>query len=685
MLGGVLYEMLTAGRPPYHWLQSSLSLLSQRLTTTAAIRIPGTALSAPGLLGKNVLEAAALDGEAVPWCVQADATPRSSDRLATLKSILERCLAREPSLRWSLPDLLSALKELRDEELEEVEVPAPAASPVPRPPLLLAWVLPHGVRGHLVTVRLRLATRVQGPAVVSSSPHQPVAVLLDQDGVVTEVPLAPSSRTSPGALGPDHVDHDIPGLEPGREYRFRSALRSSGDGDERTSELSVATRVCVRNEIPAAPAVARDDGKVVVLRLHNPFHAALPPPDLVLVMHESASGVEEPGAGLHTEVVLDAGTGAHHEFTFAFPSLCARSDPWKFWVMYKFNLPQGAWHSASSPALVLPPRPCAPRLLRWDILDSDACTVGLALDNPWSAAVPCSTSVVLEVNGVSGPPIPVEPGQKLLHHSLPRATPGTVYLVRSRCRVEGQHALVLDWSDVGHVVVPPCPARPEVASVSPDSVGLEMHNPCFGLPGDTHGWQVTLQLQCCSADQRLEAAPIVRVPLGGVDDDSGALVPHLVSDLRGDCTQCFRSRVAVELPRGVGESVSEWSKAAKVPMVPRAPVMGGWSLDGGRGTATILVDNAWAPLDKWALWSVEVHVRSVQGEVMGPWVLTEAAPRLPVYVEGCVVGVPFQAWSRFRRQHWDDSSCLTSGVVHLVLPVVPGIPRPIVVKDSVFR
>ena len=39
----------------------------------------------PGLLHKNVLEAAELDRKPIPWCVQADATPGSAGRLAQVK------------------------------------------------------------------------------------------------------------------------------------------------------------------------------------------------------------------------------------------------------------------------------------------------------------------------------------------------------------------------------------------------------------------------------------------------------------------------------------------------------------------------------------------------------------------------------------------------------------------------
>jgi serine/threonine protein kinase len=113
MVGGFAYELLTAGTPPFHWLLGNPHLLVQRLTSASPVEIPDTDVTLPGLLYKNVLEAAELSRKPIPWCVQADATPGSAGRLAEVKSLMTSCLALRPQDRPKLPDLYSSVTVLQ--------------------------------------------------------------------------------------------------------------------------------------------------------------------------------------------------------------------------------------------------------------------------------------------------------------------------------------------------------------------------------------------------------------------------------------------------------------------------------------------------------------------------------------------------------------------------------------------
>jgi serine/threonine protein kinase len=105
MVGGFTYELLTAGTPPFHWLASNTQLLVQRLTSADPVEIPDMDAAVPGLLHKNVLEAAELSRKPIPWCVQADGTPGSGQRLEEVKGLMTSCLALSPQARPKLPDL----------------------------------------------------------------------------------------------------------------------------------------------------------------------------------------------------------------------------------------------------------------------------------------------------------------------------------------------------------------------------------------------------------------------------------------------------------------------------------------------------------------------------------------------------------------------------------------------------
>ncbi len=119
MVGGFTYELLTAGTPPFHWLAGNTQLLVQRLTSADPVDIPDTDVTVPGLLHKNVLEAAELSRKPIPWCVQADATPGSAGRLEEVKGLMASCLALSPEDRPKLPDLHRTVTALQAAEAAE--------------------------------------------------------------------------------------------------------------------------------------------------------------------------------------------------------------------------------------------------------------------------------------------------------------------------------------------------------------------------------------------------------------------------------------------------------------------------------------------------------------------------------------------------------------------------------------
>ncbi len=115
MLGGLAYELLTSGVPPFHWLMTMPSLLRARRCQAGPVRIPGVPGAVPGLLGKSTLEAAAEYGVDIPWRVRVDGVPDGRGRLALLQGLLTECLASEPGARPRLPALFATLAGLRVE------------------------------------------------------------------------------------------------------------------------------------------------------------------------------------------------------------------------------------------------------------------------------------------------------------------------------------------------------------------------------------------------------------------------------------------------------------------------------------------------------------------------------------------------------------------------------------------
>jgi serine/threonine protein kinase len=99
--GGTLHEIMTCGDAPFWWLVEHRTILIQRRRSSDPVRLPCTTVRVPGLLGKNTLQAAALDSEPVTWRVRVEeGSEGSASRLRELVNILEGCLEEDPSRRW---------------------------------------------------------------------------------------------------------------------------------------------------------------------------------------------------------------------------------------------------------------------------------------------------------------------------------------------------------------------------------------------------------------------------------------------------------------------------------------------------------------------------------------------------------------------------------------------------------
>ncbi len=125
MVGGLAYELLTAGTTPYHWLtpdRAACDLLARRRATAEDVHVPGFSMGLRGLVDKNVLETAELNGVDVPWCVRADDTAGGLERLEFLKALLAKCLHFTPVERPRVSALLTELHSLEVHELADLAV-----------------------------------------------------------------------------------------------------------------------------------------------------------------------------------------------------------------------------------------------------------------------------------------------------------------------------------------------------------------------------------------------------------------------------------------------------------------------------------------------------------------------------------------------------------------------------------
>jgi hypothetical protein len=98
MLGGLMFEVLTAGRrAPFFWM-SVEQLIMLRGSSTM-----------------NTLDAAAAAGVSIPWAVvRGDDWSGAVDGVERLKALMARCLHADPSQRPSMGDFLAELDAIRD-------------------------------------------------------------------------------------------------------------------------------------------------------------------------------------------------------------------------------------------------------------------------------------------------------------------------------------------------------------------------------------------------------------------------------------------------------------------------------------------------------------------------------------------------------------------------------------------
>ena len=108
MFGGLMFEVLTSGLPPYHWMSPSL-VWHRRL---AAARVPfrptGVPVDMPGLRGLTVVEAAEVDGVALEWRVSGQVRDVSRG----LVDLMKACQEPDPKLRPTVTEVLRALEAL---------------------------------------------------------------------------------------------------------------------------------------------------------------------------------------------------------------------------------------------------------------------------------------------------------------------------------------------------------------------------------------------------------------------------------------------------------------------------------------------------------------------------------------------------------------------------------------------
>jgi hypothetical protein len=133
MLGGLLYELLTAGHVPFHFLLDNVPLLLARRKSAGPVRVTGVrGVGAEGLRGKTMVEAAAIDGVSIPWTVQPNTLPGSAGRLEEAKVLIDRCCKDVPSERLTLDELSGLLQDLQSREAAEEMAYGRAPLPPPR-------------------------------------------------------------------------------------------------------------------------------------------------------------------------------------------------------------------------------------------------------------------------------------------------------------------------------------------------------------------------------------------------------------------------------------------------------------------------------------------------------------------------------------------------------------------------
>ena len=112
MLGGLMFEVLTGGFAPYHWLHAPLTAQRRRHAAGIPFRPDGFPHDVVGLKGLSVMEAARMDGHVVEWRVRSHGSSKTDtydEGLPRLVDLMERCLERDANKRPHLEEVQSIL------------------------------------------------------------------------------------------------------------------------------------------------------------------------------------------------------------------------------------------------------------------------------------------------------------------------------------------------------------------------------------------------------------------------------------------------------------------------------------------------------------------------------------------------------------------------------------------------
>ena len=115
MLGGLMFEVLTCGLAPCHWMRD-VALVAQRRCHPAGevFRPDGFPADVKGLAGLTVVDAAGVDGVPVTWRVVDDGGDdvQYGSRVGRLVEVMAHCLASDASARPPLADISTTLQAL---------------------------------------------------------------------------------------------------------------------------------------------------------------------------------------------------------------------------------------------------------------------------------------------------------------------------------------------------------------------------------------------------------------------------------------------------------------------------------------------------------------------------------------------------------------------------------------------
>ena len=110
MLGGLIFEVLTCGLTPYHWLNCALMVQRRRVATGKLFRPPGTLSDVAGLGDASVLNAATMDGVEIQWRTGGGSVYDTG--IGLLVDLMERCWASDASHRPRLSDVQARLQSM---------------------------------------------------------------------------------------------------------------------------------------------------------------------------------------------------------------------------------------------------------------------------------------------------------------------------------------------------------------------------------------------------------------------------------------------------------------------------------------------------------------------------------------------------------------------------------------------